>query len=138
MDTDLIPITFNKIMQSRTYTVIILGTAQKRFAIYTDPHVGRNIQRYLTDQQKKRPFTHDLLNSIFKGLNVKILQIVIHDIADTIYFARLFLQQEHSGQKTIIEIDIRPSDAITLALLSHAPLFCKKELLEKVPPVEEY
>ncbi|MBS0606914.1 MAG: bifunctional nuclease family protein, partial [Verrucomicrobia bacterium] len=35
MASELVPITFNKIMQSRSYTVIILGTAEKRFAIYT-------------------------------------------------------------------------------------------------------
>ena len=48
---ELIPITFNKIMQSRSYTIIILGTAQKSFAIYTDPHVGKNIQTYLTEEE---------------------------------------------------------------------------------------
>src|SRR5690348_8909317 len=115
MTTELIPVTFNKIMQSRSYTVIILGTDKKKFAIYTDPHVGHNLQIYLTKQPKPRPYTHDLMNSIFKGLNIKILQIVINGIEDTVYFARLFLEQQIGEEKQILEIDARPSDCVTLA-----------------------
>ncbi len=124
-------------MQSRSYTVIILGTSEKRFAIYTDPQVGRHIQTFLTSEQKTRPLTHDLMNSIFRGLNVKPLQIVISDIEDTIYFARLYLEQEIGDQKIILEIDARPSDCVTLALMENIPVFCRKEILEKAVPVEE-
>lgn len=137
MASELIPITFNKIMQSRSYTVIILGTDQKRFAIYTDPSVGRNIQTYLTEEHKSRPYTHDLINAIFKGFEIKPLQIVINDIQDTIYFSRLYLEQQMGEQKTVLEIDARPSDCITLALLNNIPVFCRKEILEKAVPVEE-
>lgn len=137
MDTELIPITFNKIMQSRSYTVIILGTQEKQFAIYTDPSVGKNIQTHLTDEHKPRPFTHDLINAIFRGLNITPLQIVITDIEDTIYFARLYLEQQIGDEKTILEIDARPSDCITLALLNNIPVFCRKDIFEKAVPVEE-
>jgi bifunctional DNase/RNase len=124
-------------MQSHSYTVIILGTDQKRFAIYTDPSVGRNIQTHLTEEHKPRPYTHDLIHAIFRGLNVKPLQIVITDIEDTIYFARLYLEQQVGEQKTILEIDARPSDCITLALLYNIPVFCRKEIFDKAVPVEE-
>ena len=137
METELVPITFNKIMQSRSYTVIILGTDQKRFAIYTDPSVGRNIQVYLTEEHKPRPYTHDLINAVFRGFDSKPLQIVINNIEDTVYFARLYLEQQIGEQKTILEIDARPSDCITLALLNPIPVFCRKEILEKAVPVEE-
>jgi len=137
MATELVPITFNKIMQSHAYTVIILGTEQKRFAIYTDPSVGRNIQTYLTDEHKPRPYTHDLIHAVFKGFSIKPLQIVITDIEDTIYFARLYLEQQIGEQTTFLEIDARPSDCITLALLNNIPIFCRKEILEKAVPVEE-
>jgi bifunctional DNase/RNase len=130
----------NKIMQSRAYTVIILGTEQKRFAIYTDPSVGRNIQAYLTEEHKPRPYTHDLINAVFRGFGIKPIQIVITDIEDTIYFARLYLEQQVGEQKTLLEIDARPSDCITLALTfpNHVlPVFCRKEIFEKAVPVQE-
>jgi bifunctional DNase/RNase len=135
--SELIPVTFNKIMQSRAYTVIILGTESKKFAIYTDPQVGNNIQIQLTNEHKPRPYTHDLMSSIFTGFNIKILQIVINNIEDTIYFARLFLEQGFGEKKQIIEIDARPSDCITLALMHHVPVFCKAEILDKAVPVQD-
>ncbi len=137
MVSELVLMTFHKVMQSRSYTVIILGTDSKRFAIYTDPQVGRNIQTFLTEEHNPRPFTHDLLNALLKGLDVKPLQVVINDIEDTIYFARLFLEQQMGDQKVILEIDARPSDCITLALMHKIPLFCRKEIFDKTVAVEE-
>jgi uncharacterized protein len=137
MDTELIPITLSKIMQSRSYTVIILGTEEKRFAIYTDPSVGRNIQQYLTEENRPRPYTHDLMSSIFRGLEIKPLQIVITDIEDTIYFAHLYLQQKIGDQEIVLEIDARPSDCLTLAVRDNIPIFCRKEIFEKAVAVEE-
>lgn len=137
MATELIPITFNKILQAHSYTVIILGNSQKKFAIYTDPHVGRNMQIYLTEEHKTRPLTHDLLHAILKGLDIKPLQIVITDVEDTVYFARLFLEQQIGEEKTILEIDARPSDCITLAVMHNIPIFCRKEIFEKVVPVDD-
>jgi uncharacterized protein len=137
MDTELIPITLSKIMQSKSYTVIILGTEEKRFAIYTDPSVGKNIQQYLTEEERPRPYTHDLISSIFRGLDVKPLQIVITDIEDTIYFAHLYLQQKIGDQEVILEVDARPSDCLTLAVRDKIPIFCRKEIFEKAVAVEE-
>jgi bifunctional DNase/RNase len=135
--SELIPLTLNKIMQSRTYTVIILGTETKRFAIYTEPQVGHLIQVHLGQAPLQRPYTHDLLSSVLKGLNGKILQVVINDVIDTTYFARLFIEQQSGDEKQILEIDGRPSDCLTLALIHKAPVFCRKEVLEKAVPIED-
>lgn len=124
-------------MQSRSYTVIILGTNQKRFAIYTDPQVGKTIQTFLTTPQKPRPYTHDLLRAILQNLNIKPLQVVITDVEDTIYFARLYLEQSSDDLTTVLEIDARPSDCITLALMNNIPIFCRKEILDKTVAIEE-
>ena len=137
MPSELVPVTFNKILQSRAYTVIILATEEKKFAIYTDPHVGRNIQIYLTEEHKPRPYTHDLITSILDGLDIKVLQVVINDVEDTIYFARIFLEQQIGDERHILEIDARPSDCITLALMRNAPVLCKRRVLEKAVPVED-
>lgn len=124
-------------MQTRSYTVIVLNGLGKRFAIYTDPSIGRNLQIFLTGAEKPRPLTHDLINHIFRGYEIRIKQVVINDIQDTIYFARLFLEQDLGDLRHIVEIDGRPSDFITLALMNNAPVFCTKEVLEKTLPIED-
>jgi uncharacterized protein len=137
MLTELIQLSFDKIMQTRAYTVVILSARDKRFAIYTDPSIGRTLQIYLTGAEKPRPLTHDLLDSIFKGLEVRIIQVVINDIQDTIYFARLFLEQDLGNIRHILEIDARPSDCITLALMNNVPVYCTREVLDKTVPIDE-
>ena len=134
--SELIPITFNKILQSKSYTVIILGTHQKKFAIYTEPRVGKDLQVYLTQGKKIRPSCHDLLQSIFAAYHIHPIQVVIHDVEDTIYFARLFLEMISEGKRSILELDAKPSDCITLALLQNIPLYCRQEVLDKAVSIE--
>lgn len=133
----LVPVSFNKIMQSKAYTVIILAADSKQFAIYADPQVGHNIQIHLTNKPQPRPYTHDLMSSIFTAFNIKILQIVINNLEDTTYFARLFLEQNLADKRQIIEIDARPSDCMTLALMHNVPVFCTTDVLEKAIPVQD-
>lgn len=137
MLTELIQLSFDKIMQTRTYTVVIMGAQDKRFAIYTEPSVGRILQMYLTGTPKPRPLTHDLINSICKGWNLSVRQVVINDVQDTTYFARLFLEQIVEDMHYIVEIDARPSDCITLALMNNAPVYCTREVLAKTVPITD-
>jgi uncharacterized protein len=137
MQDELIQLTFDKIMQTRSYTVVILGAREKRFAIYTDPSIGKTLQMYLTGIEKPRPLTHDLINLIFLGFEVRIKQVVLVDLQETIYYARLFLEQQIGNINHIVEVDARPSDCITLALMNNVPVFCTKDVLEKTIPIDE-
>lgn len=137
MFSELIQLSFDKIMQTRAYTVIVLKTEDKRFAIYVDPTVGKSLQVHLTDVEKPRPLTHDLISSIFKGFDIRVKQVVINDVQETTYYARIFLELMKGEMKHIVEIDARPSDCITLALMHNAPVFCSKEMLEKTVPFIE-
>jgi bifunctional DNase/RNase len=137
MPNELIQLSFDKIMQTKAYTVVVLGARDKRFAIYTEPGIGRILQMYLTGTEKQRPLTHDLINSIFDGLNVNVRQVIINDVQDTVYYARLFLEQEIDGILNIVEIDARPSDCITLALMNNVPVYCTAEVLNKTIQIDD-
>lgn len=136
MTSELVAVTFYKIMQSRSYTAILLGTQEKQFAIYVEPSVGKQIQTHLTRSKKPRPPTHLLLHSMCTGFGITLLQVVLNDLEDTTYYARMFLEQSCGETKTILEIDARPSDCITLALMSNAPVYCKREVFERALAVE--
>ena len=137
MLSELVQLNFDKIMQTHSYTVVILAAKDKRFAIYTDPNIGKTLQMFLTGVEKPRPLTHDLFSHILKGFDIRIKQVVINDLQDTVYFARLFLELERETYRHIVEIDARPSDCITLALMNNVPVYCTKEVLEKTIPVED-
>ncbi len=137
MTFELVQLSFDKIMQTRSYTVVVLGTQEKRFAIYMDPNTGKTLQMFLTEIERPRPTTHDLIDKIFEGLEIQVKQIIINDVEDTIYFARLFLETEKDGLRYIVEIDARPSDCLILALMNNAPVYCTKDVLNKTVEVEE-
>jgi uncharacterized protein len=137
MISELTQLSFDKIMQTRSYTVIVLNGKDKKFAIYTDASVGRTLQMFLTDVERPRPLTHDLIDKIFEGMEIRVKQVVIVDVQDTVYFARLFLEQDLGDVRHIIEIDARPSDCLILALMNNAPVYCTQEVLQKTIAVEE-
>lgn len=135
--SELIPLSFHKILQSRSYTVMIMGTEEKKFAIYAEPQVGHHLQVQMAQAHPMRPSTFDLIEEIFEGLNVKLLQVVITDVQDTTYFARLFVEQMVGDQKNILEIDARPSDCVILAITHKIPILCTRDVLSKTVAVDD-
>lgn len=137
MLSEIMPVTFDKIVQSRTYTAIVLKAQGKSFAIYTENSVGKLLQLYLSDTNTQRPLTHDLFDQIFDGFEIKVKHVVINDVKDNIFFAKLFLEQQNGDLLHIVEIDGRPSDCLTLALMNDAPVYCTREVFEKTLPLDE-
>jgi len=74
-----------------------------------------------------RPMTHDLLKNLLGELDARVDRIVINDLRDNTFFARIHLTR---GDSTL-SVDSRPSDAIALALRSQAEIFVEEEVLEK-------
>lgn len=136
--SELVEIQFHRIMQTRTYTVIVLGTDEKQFAIYADPSVGNVLQVYLSQKEKPRPYVYDMILMIFQGLEITVKQVVITDVQETIYYARLYIEQRQGDRTHLVEIDTRPSDGIILALLKEVPLYCTREVLEKSITLEDF
>jgi bifunctional DNase/RNase len=74
-----------------------------------------------------RPMTHDLLNNLLRELDTRVERIVINDLKDNTFFARIHLSRADSTWV----VDSRPSDAIALALRSQSEIFVEEEVLEK-------
>ena len=74
-----------------------------------------------------RPMTHDLLKNLLGELDARVERIVINDLRENTFFARIHLIR---GDATL-SVDSRPSDAIALALRSRADIFVEEEVLEK-------
>ena len=74
-----------------------------------------------------RPMTHDLLKNVLTELDTRVERVVINDLRENTFFARIHLLQRDSP----LSVDSRPSDAIALALRSHAEIFVEEGVLEK-------
>jgi bifunctional DNase/RNase len=73
-----------------------------------------------------RPLTHDLLRSAISTLGATLDRVVITDLADETFFAKLILT--HEGKT--LEVDARPSDAIALAIRAEVSIYVEERVLE--------
>ena len=83
-----------------------------------------------------RPLTHDLLKNVIELLGGEVIRVVINDLQNDTFYARIVLQNE-SGET--IEVDSRPSDAIALAVRADAPIYVEDEVMDRagMEPEEE-
>ncbi len=135
-ENDLISIEIKKIALSAQVCAVVLGNDEKEFTVYIDPTIGIVIKMFMEEVEKPRPLTHDLIGSILTGLGVTVMRVVINDIQDNTYFARLFLKEENELGKKIVEIDSRPSDSLAIAKMKKSPIFVTRKVFDLVgkPP----
>lgn len=116
---------------------VFVGNDEKTFVIYVDHSVGAAITMFLRNAPKERPLTHDLIGHIFTGLGVSVERVIINDLKNSTYFARLILQAENELGKKILEIDARPSDCIALAVLQKSPIYVANKVFSAVEDMSE-
>ncbi len=83
------------------------------------------IERRLKGIDIPRPQTHDLLASVIRYMGGHLKEIVVTDLVDGTFFAKLIIEQD--GQD--VEIDSRPSDAIALGVAEDIPIFVAERVL---------
>ncbi len=85
------------------------------------------IDRRLKGIKPPRPMTHDLLDNVIENLGANIEKIVINDLRNHTFYAKIYL----SLNGRTVEIDSRPSDAIALGVASNAPIYVAEDVFEK-------
>ncbi|PIP19928.1 MAG: hypothetical protein COT38_02760 [Candidatus Omnitrophica bacterium CG08_land_8_20_14_0_20_41_16] len=76
----------------------------------------------------ERPLTHDLLLSTIKYLEANVEKIIIDELEENTFHAKIVLKTSSGHEKVI---DARPSDSIALAVRAHAPIFVKDEIIKQ-------
>jgi hypothetical protein len=84
----------------------------------------------LQQQEPPRPLTVDLLKTVLDSVDAKVLMVVVNDMRDRTYFARIFVRANTNGSTTL-ELDARPSDSIGLALRTGAPIYVADWILDE-------
>lgn len=137
MHNGAIQVTVKGVLPTQNGCAIFVGNDQKTFVIYVDHSVGAAITMFLRNTPKERPLTHDLIGYIFAGLGVKVERVLINDLRDSTYYARLVLRAENELGKKVLEIDARPSDCIALAVQQKSPIFVAPKVFNAVEDMTE-
>lgn len=132
----MVPMELSKIIITETsdHQIIVLKErqGQRSFPIVIGLHEAWAIDRAVKGITTPRPLTHDLISNIIEGLHAGIVRILISDLRNNTFYAKIILQQDGST----VEIDSRPSDAIALAMQKNTPIFVAKKVLEEVCKTE--
>lgn len=127
----------SKIMITETsdHQIIVLKEkdGKRSFPIVIGIHEAWAIDRAVKGIATPRPLTHDLIGNVIEGLNAGLVRIVINDLKNNTFYAKIVLQQNGSH----VEIDSRPSDAIALAMQKNTPIYVSKKVLEEACGAED-
>jgi len=103
---------------------------ERQFPILIGIFEATSIDRRVKAYRAPRPLTHDLLVNIVKAMGAELDSVVISDLKEHTYYAKLRVR--HNG--TLLDIDARPSDAIAVAVTCepHLPIYVAEEVLNDV------
>lgn len=114
-------------LPSEKYFILMRDDTNRRVAIWIGKFEAYSISMAMEHASLDRPMTHDLTCNIIEKLGGKAVKILIDDIWQDTYYAKISIQTPVS----IIQIDSRPSDAIAIALRANAPIFMAESVLEQ-------
>ena len=132
MDNSVVAVSVKGVMPTSNGCAVFLGSDAKTFVIYMERAIGEAIQRAVNGEQAERPMTHDLMITLLDGLGAEVERVVINDVKEGTFFARLIVSMENELGHKIVEVDARPSDSIVLALTSEKPLYAAQIVLDAV------
>ena len=108
---------------------LVLGEVggNRRLPIIIGAFEAQAIALELEKIQPPRPMTHDLLRSLFDTLGADVTDVVIDDLREGTFFAKI--RYVYDGEEATL--DARPSDAVALAVRTDADLFVASGVLDE-------
>ncbi len=139
MNSDVLQVQLRAVVPSGNGSALFLTDGDKTIVISVDSHVGMAITMFMRDLPKERPLTHDLIQHILTALGAKVERIIINDLKNATYYARLILsaRNELGNKEKIMEIDARPSDCIALAAASGASMYVVRDVWDEAEDMSE-
>ncbi len=119
--------------QSGAYALILDEVdGERKLPVIIGEFEAQSIAVALDDDiQLQRPFTHDLFRNFSTRFEIHIKRVIIQKLVDGVFYSSLICERDQIEEI----IDSRTSDAISLALRFHAPIFAHENVLEKAAVV---
>ena len=119
-----------RIIETEIQQIIVLKESEgnRIFPIVIGKFEAEAIDRRVKGQMLPRPMTHDLVELVMEGLGGRLLKIIITDLKDHTFYAKLVIRR--NGDEILV--DSRPSDAIALAAGHDVPIYVEEHVLNEV------
>jgi uncharacterized protein len=138
-DIELIEVDLREIQASEGAgaQIMIFGETdgERQFPIFIGFGEMDALDRALHGVRTPRPMTHDLILNVMEEMGGKLRRVIISDLNDDTFFARLGVELPDGGETLV---DARPSDAMVLGVRRRVPVFVARHVLEAIgkPPPE--
>jgi len=111
---------------TNTPIVILKDSADTVLPIWVGVYEANAIALEIEKVSMPRPMTHDLIKNVLAGLDAHVHKVVVTELKDDTFYAVIWMEREGH----IISVDLRPSDALALALRVDCPIFVEDEVLK--------
>lgn len=117
----------NTLTQSQSYAVLLNEVdGNRNLPIVIGAFEAQAIAVALENVTINRPLSHDLIKNIFGVFEIKLLEVLINNLQDGIFYAKLVCESEGN----MVEIDSRTSDAIALAVRFKCPIYVYEFIMD--------
>lgn len=138
MKQEVVPIEIRGVLPANSGVAVFVGNDEKVFVIQVEHNMGAVIGMFMRETPKERPLTHDLMNHVFQTFGITVERVVITELKNSTYYARLILQQQNELGRKLVELDARPSDCLALATAQKRPVYVTRKLFDQVEDMSEY
>ena len=134
IQVDIFGLSLSSTVSGGGYAIILKEIGgEKRLPIIIGQFEAQAIALELEGIKPPRPLTHDLLKNIIESLGYNVECIIIYDLRDSTFYAKIKFDIP-----TIDDIDARPSDAIAIALKFGVPIYVVSSIMEEIGFIPEY
>ncbi len=137
MKKDVVAVNIRGLLPANSGCALFVGNDEKVFVIQVEHNMGAVIGMALRGVHHERPLTHDLIGRMFNGFGISVDRVIITELRNQTYFARLILRQQNDLGSNVVEIDARPSDCLALAAMQKRPIFVTSKLFDEVEDMSE-
>jgi hypothetical protein len=121
------------LMSQQRIVILREQNAERYLPIWIGVYEAESITIALQEVEVARPLTHDLLTSIFRQLEARILRVEVVALRDDTYFGNIVV--EKNGH--LLNIDSRPSDALAVAVRAHVPILVARSVMDSAGIIPE-
>ncbi|MBC7129064.1 MAG: bifunctional nuclease family protein [Thermoplasmatales archaeon] len=113
------------------YSEIFLVDDETVLPIFVSHNQAESIINGLEGKRYHRPFTHDLFIEVINLLGASIKKIVIDDLVNGVFLAKLYIEFVRNDKSEEVVVDARPSDCIALAVREGCDIFVDEKVLKE-------
>ncbi|MFB6125063.1 MAG: bifunctional nuclease family protein [Halanaeroarchaeum sp.] len=109
---------------------VVLDVREKVLPVFVTGDQAQSIQIAISAETFERPLTHDLFVEMLTEFGGAIDRVRIDELTDGTFYGKLDVERYTNGERSELTFDVRPSDAIAIAVRVDAPIYVADEIVD--------